>query len=103
MGKKIKNFLILIYKSILEIIYPRDNKCILCGKEDNYGICERCKTEITKVSDEELCIGYYKGNLKELILRFKYKKDFIAGEILVELIEGQLLKLDKKYILTYIY
>lgn len=102
MGKKIKSFLNLTLKSLLEIIYPRSGVCILCGKEEEQELCKQCKSGITPCLTNNLCIGYYKGELKELILRFKYKKDFIAGEILVELVEGKLENVEKDYILTYI-
>lgn len=102
MGEKIKDILNLLFRSLLEVIYPRDGKCILCGKEEANSFCNECRKGITPCIDSELCIGYYKGELKELILRFKYKKDFIAGEILVELVQEKLLEVSKEYILTYI-
>ena len=102
MGEKIKNILTIIYKEILDVIYPRKNECIICSREDAYGLCSKCRNNITRVLGEDLCIGYYKGVLKELILKFKYEQDFAAGEILVELIEEKLKGIDKEYIITYI-
>ncbi|MDS0528479.1 ComF family protein [Clostridium sp. SHJSY1] len=102
MGKKIYEFLKNVYKGILEVIYPKELKCIICKEEEAEGLCNRCKDMITLCKKEELCVGYYKGVLKELILNFKYNKDFIAGEILVKLIEEKLLYFDKNYYLTFI-
>lgn len=103
MGRSIINLLSIIKKAILEIIYPRDNKCIICGKEYVDGLCYKCKSTITYCKDEELCIGYYKGALKELILKFKFKRRFDAGEELVKLLEENIIDLiDDDYIITYI-
>ena len=57
---------------------------------------------IVKSKDNENYIGYYKGPLKELILKLKYKKDFEAGDILVDLLEDKLKNFDNKYYFTYI-
>jgi competence protein ComFC len=102
MGEKIYEFLKNIYKGLLEVIYPREPVCIICKKEDVEGLCNECKSKITLCDNEEFCVGYYKGVLKELILNFKYKRDFIAGEILVKLVEEKILMFDKNYYLTFI-
>lgn len=101
MGKKIKRILNIIYKSILEILYPKSNHCIICDDEAE-GICIRCKSKITKCSKDEYSVGFYKGVLKELILKFKYKKDFNAGDVLVELLEEKLKLYDEECVLTFI-
>lgn len=101
MGKRIINVLSIIKRSLLEIIYPRDSKCIVCGAEDTYGLCNKCKASITYCDNGELCLGYYKGALKELILKFKGRFD--AGEELVRLVEERLVDfIEKDYIITYI-
>ncbi|MDD6794029.1 MAG: ComF family protein [Clostridiaceae bacterium] len=102
MGEKINKFIKYIYRGILEIIYPRNNKCIICKENEAEGLCIKCKKTITFCEKDDLCIGYYKGALKELILRFKYHKDFEAGEILIELIEPKLNKISREYYLTFI-
>ena len=103
MGEKIKIIIELIKRGILEIIYPKDSKCIICQKGDTEGLCFECMRNIKCCSDDkELCIGYYKGTLRELILKLKCKKDFIAGEILVDLIQNKLENIDMDYYLTYI-
>ena len=63
MGKRIIKVLSIIKRSLLEIIYPRDSKCIVCGEEDTYGLCHKCKSSITYCDSGELCLGYYKGAL----------------------------------------
>lgn len=103
MGKKFIEIIEIIKRSVLEIIFQSPNHCILCFKEDAEGICEVCLNKITKCKDEdELCIGYYKGVLRELILLFKIKKNFKCGEILIELLLEKIRHKYLDYILTYI-
>lgn len=102
MGKKINKFIDYLIRGIFEIIYPKENTCIICNDSEVEGLCYKCKSKITFCKDEELCIGYYTGPLKELILAFKYKKDFSAGEVLVSFIEKKIQELEKDYYLTFI-
>lgn len=98
MGKKaayIKKIIINLWLGFLEIIYPRESYCIICGKEECNGICDSCRSSIKQIdyvdsSKNEIFInsyGYYGGVLKKLILRLKYHNDFMAGDILAELLE----------------
>ena len=102
MGEKIQKLFEIIRRGILEIIYPREENCIICKKEEAQGLCKKCMDGIVKSKDNENYIGYYKGPLKELILKLKYKKDFEAGDILVDLLEDKLKNFDNKYYFTYI-
>jgi Predicted amidophosphoribosyltransferases len=93
MGNGIVKNLKFIWDCILQVIYPTDEKCILCGediKEDNL-ICTECEGNIRFCEDvftieqdntkfKYYSISYYAGNMMELILRLKYKSDFRAGE-----------------------
>lgn len=101
--KEIKKYLNTVTKGLLEIIFPKSYRCIICNKEDvEGGLCYECKKKIVPSLDDDLCIGYYKGILKELILKLKYKQDFNAGIILADLIEEKLNNLDGEYYLTFI-
>ena len=103
MVKKIEKVLSLIKRALLELIYPRENKCILCGEEYADGLCYKCKSTITYCKAEENSIGYYKGALKDLILNFKFKSRFDAGEELVKLLEEKAIGyIDNEAIITYI-
>ena len=116
MGQKIKRIikdnkicklLFLMYESILEIIYPAENYCIICGKEDCDRICDECLRSISIINNSNEFIesyGHYGGVLKKLILKFKFYGDFTAGEILSELLIKYIKEnYDyKKYIITYI-
>lgn len=108
MGKTIKRIIKKLWEALIEVIYPRENYCIICGEEDCFGICNSCKKSIKLIDEayqgEIISCGYYGGVLKELILKFKYKNDFTAGDILAELLEEYIVKkFDyKEYVIAYI-
>lgn len=95
--------LIIIKKSILEILFPRSDKCITCGKDDIEGICNKCRNKIAySYDEEEMSIGYYGGPLKQLILNLKCKGDFESGDVLVQLAKERIKDISKDYYITYI-
>jgi len=105
--KLIKKIMGAFMESLLEIIYPNENYCILCKDEDYDRICVSCLKSIRTieiVDSEILSYGYYGGVLKHLILNLKYKHDFSAGDILAELLSDYIKQnIDyNNYILTYI-
>lgn len=102
MGEQLLRTLKILKRCMLRIIYPSEGKCIICKKDWYEGICNSCLKEITSYSEENLCIGYYKGVLKKLILLLKYKSDFEAGEILIDLLSDKLKDISEDYYLTYI-
>lgn len=83
MGKRVIEFLKEIIDELLDIIYPPKNKCITCDNEF-IGLCPICKRKVMRVQEDSriLSYGYYSGVIKKLILEFKYKKNFTAGNIL---------------------
>lgn len=108
MGKAFKKIIEGLWQCILEVLYPRENYCIICKDEDCFGICNRCKKSINTIKnyyqEEIISYGYYGGVLKDLILKFKYKSDFTAGDLLAEfLVEYLVENINyEEYILTYI-
>ena len=88
MGKEIIKIIKIALEALLDIIYPYDNKCIICGVEGFLGICSKCKSETKRVHQHEeiMAYGYYGGVLKKLILNLKYHKSFIAGKVLADLL-----------------
>jgi competence protein ComFC len=101
---------------ILSTIYGIEDKCIICGEyeEQNY-LCEECKRNINIINiessliheDEEFksySLGFYGYGLKKLILKFKYDKNFLSGEILANHMSDFILKYlnEKIDILTFI-
>ena len=85
MGKTIFKIIIKIYNGILDVIYPPEEKCIICDEDGFIGICPCCKSyiKVSNVNDSDnMSYGFYGGALKKLILEFKYRGNFIAGDIL---------------------
>ncbi len=108
MGEAFNRIIRSLWEGIVEVIYPRENYCIICKEEDCFGICEHCKKSIKTIDiayqDKIISYGYYGGVLKELILIFKYKSNFTAGDILAGFLEEYITKNFnyKEYIITYI-
>ncbi len=73
-----------IYNAILDIIYPPEEKCIVCGIDGFIGLCPQCKNSIKRATKKEnsLSYGFYGGVIKNLILKFKYENNFTAGNLL---------------------
>lgn len=100
MGKRIVKTLKHIINAILDIIFPPEEICISCLEDGYVGLCPRCLSKIKKVKNEKefFSYGYYIGPLKDLILSFKYKENYLAGamlgEFLCNLIEESNLKFD---------
>lgn len=104
MDIKWRKALEIISRGLKEVIFPRDNKCLICKKEEVEGICNKCRNKITYSydSDDEISIGYYCGPLKELILQLKCKGNFEAGDVLVNLIKDKVREYKDDYYITYI-
>lgn len=108
MGKTIKRVIRKLWEGLIEILYPRENYCIICKDDDCFGLCNTCRKSIKVINevyqDEVISYGYYGGVLKDLILKFKYKSNFTAGDILAEFLEEYIIRnfKYKEYIITYI-
>jgi len=91
MGKRIA-YLINALSSIADLIYYRDDSCLICGREDSNLLCRSCSEKIKKIDepgeislDKEIfkvySYAYYGNVIRELMLRLKYKKDFQAAQL----------------------
>ena len=83
--KSIKTkFILIAYREILNIIYPIEEKCMVCDEDGFIGICPSCKSRINKAKNEGsiLSYGFYGGILKSLILKFKYVSNYNVGYLL---------------------
>lgn len=84
-----------IYNELLDIVYPIEEKCIICRTDGFIGLCPYCKSSINRAAGENdsLSYGFYGGVIKTLILKFKYESDFTAGyllaNLLIEMIEEE--------------
>ena len=108
MGKTIKRIIRTLWEGLIEVLYPRENYCIICKDDDCFGLCNTCRKSIKVINevyqDEVISYGYYGGVLKDLILKFKYKNNFTAGDILAEFLEEYISENIRyeEYIITYI-
>lgn len=108
MGKTLNRIIRSLWEGLIEIVYPRENYCIICKTEDCFGICDICRKSVKTINDsyqdEIISYGYYGGVLKDLILKFKYKSNFTAGDILTEFLEEYIIKNInyEEYIITYV-
>lgn len=86
MGKRVVTLLKDIVNGILDIIFPPEEKCISCLEEGYVGLCPKCIKKIKRIKNENnrYSYGYYAGPLKDLILSFKYKENYLAASILGE-------------------
>ena len=105
--KLIRKMVNVFLESLLELIYPSENYCIICKAEDCHKICLSCLKIIKKINiiDSDISsYGYYGGVLKQLILNLKYKKNFSAGDILSDFLSDYIkdnIEYDN-YMLSYI-
>ena len=89
-----------IYNEVLDVIYPPEEKCIICREEGFIGLCPHCKSSINRatVEKDNLSYGSYGGVIKTLILKFKYESNFTAGYLLsnflIEMIEEEKINAD---------
>ncbi|SHE67131.1 comFC protein [Clostridium fallax] len=99
---------------ILEVIYPHGDRCIVCNKdlESTDDICSNCysniyfikeKTYIKDFHMEVNVVTTYSTLIKNLILDFKYKNNFYAGEFLAKLISNKIIKEDINFdVITFV-
>lgn len=96
MGTKFNRVLKNVIDSILNIIYPSLETCVICGEdlnEDSICICNKCKDNIKyckdkiNIGDKIECysVAYYSNIMMELIHKLKYKGDFSCGDIIAKL------------------
>ncbi|QAT38999.1 phosphoribosyltransferase family protein [Clostridium sp. JN-9] len=94
MGKKFIRYISYIFDCIMELIYPSPQQCILCSNslKSHEFLCEDCLKNITRCSapmvikrEKEIkcfSFAYYSRTIMELVLKFKYKSNFICCEAL---------------------
>lgn len=105
MGERIINYLKCIFNAVISVIYYNDGKCAVCKTEtyDDKNICKDCFHKIrfcydssfvekNKISFEVYCLAYYSSVIREMIIRLKYRKDFMCGEVLAGLMYDVLYK-----------
>lgn len=95
MGKRFVKLIKYFYDCFIETIYPHINTCICCGEEGKEVICKDCDSKISyinqkiKLNDFDEYVYpccYYGHEIKKLLFKFKYDKDFYVGEKLGDLL-----------------
>ena len=97
MGRRIIKYIRKILYCLAGLIYSGDECCVICDgySEESEPLCTICTKKIRRCS-EHFYVGtgsekylvwsvfYYSNIVKELIIRLKYRSDFICGEILAK-------------------
>lgn len=86
----------------LSVIYPKSSVCLSCKEEKNNEydfLCLECKSNLTYVKEafyinDLLCesIIYYSSAMRELLIDFKYKRNFEVGDYFISLIVNKIKK-----------
>ena len=97
MGKRIIKFIKKILCCLASLVYSGDDYCVICKEYtvESEALCTKCRKKLQHPqesfyigsSEEEYLVWsvfYYSNIVKELIIRLKYKSDFVCGEILAK-------------------
>ena len=97
MGNEFISVLKYIGNCILQVVYPFNEDCIICKGSitDGSWLCSSCENKIKYCKESfELtknhkkysyyCLAYYSKSISELVLRLKYKSDFVCANVLGE-------------------
>ena len=97
MGNEFISVLKYIKKCVLQVVFPYNEDCIICKDfcEDGKFLCSSCENKINYCKEKfELsknskkysyyCLAYYSKSISELVLRLKYKSDFVCANVLGE-------------------
>lgn len=116
MGKRIIKFIKRILYCLVSLIYSGDEYCVICKEytEESEPLCENCRKKL-RYPKQSFYIGnkeeeylvwsvfYYSNIVKELIIRLKYKGDFVCGEILAKYMLELVLKNELQFdLISYV-
>lgn len=96
-----------LFNCLLEVIYPRNYKCIVCKNEiEEDVLCKKCLGENRNIIytydildlEEVYSCKYYSQAMRKLVIEYKEKRNFEVGEyfvkLLVEKIKSEKIKFD---------
>ena len=105
MGNEFISILKYIGNCILQVVYPVSEDCIICKGSPQEGswLCSSCENKIKYCKESfELtknhkkysyyCLAYYSKSVSQLVLRLKYKSDFVSANVLGEKMAAVVLK-----------
>lgn len=99
---------------LYEVIFPHINVCACCGERSDNIICNKCIKDIyiinrpiklTDYNEDVYPCSYYSKNMRKLIYKYKYGKDYYISDYFAMLISEKIRDMDldvDDYILTYI-
>ena len=116
MGKRIIKFIKKIGYCLVSLIYSGDEYCVICKEytEESEPLCTNCRKKLRQPqhsfyigsNEEEYLVWsvfYYSNIVKELIIRLKYKSDFVCGEILAKYMLELVLKNELQFdLISYV-
>ncbi|MGL4656281.1 MAG: ComF family protein [Sarcina sp.] len=95
------NIIKYLFKCLLEVIYPREYRCISCGCEiEEDVLCKKCleqssevqcSYDILNLKDIWSC-RYYSQAMRSLVIEYKEKRNFEVGEYFIKLLEEKIKK-----------
>lgn len=98
MARRIIYYTKYLIECFFSVLYSRDAKCIVCGEEipEEDFLCNSCFNNISLCKSEFYVkkeglqirfysVAYYSKSIKEMIIRLKYKRDFLCAEVLGKL------------------
>lgn len=105
MGKWIVQPVVYLIDCFTSLLYSSDLKCVLCGEElyEERYLCKKCENNINDCKNYSYVVknnirikfysvAYYSRTMKEMIIKLKYRKDFLCGEALGDLMYKFILK-----------
>ncbi|MGL5575805.1 MAG: ComF family protein [Sarcina sp.] len=90
-----------LFNCLLEVIYPRNYKCISCGGEiEENVLCKKCLEKSREVNysyeilnlKEIYSCNYYSQAMRMLVINYKEKRNFEVGEYFVKLLNEKIQK-----------
>lgn len=98
MARRIVFYIRYLLDCFFSVLYSRDYKCAVCGEEvfDENFLCSTCSKNISLckgefyVKKENLrikfySVAYYSKIMKKMIIKLKYRRNFLCGEVLGKL------------------
>ena len=102
MGRGIFKTLEFVINSFLNIVYPNDEKCVVCGQYSTKNLCRNCEENIeflntsfsiehNKIIYKYYSIASHKKAMRDIIIALKYNNNFNAASIIADYMEKLIL------------
>ena len=97
MGNEFISILKYLGSCVLQVVYPLNEDCVICKESTSEGnwLCSSCENKINYCKENfeidknhkkysYYSLAYYSKSISELVLRLKYKSDFVCANVLGE-------------------